>query len=80
MQLLDRLIEGHGGNAAYQVAEITAFREDIESAFQWLRRAMDQRDGGMAELLGNAFLEPLHGDERWKNLLSELRLPLDAGG
>ena len=78
MPLLEQLIEESGGEAAYQIAEITAFREDIDSSFQWLRRAKDQKDGGMAELLGNAFFQPLHSDERWNGLLAELRLPLDA--
>jgi tetratricopeptide (TPR) repeat protein len=77
--LLDQIIEERGGEAAYQIAEIMAFREDIDSSFEWLRRARDQRDGGMAELLGNAFLEPLHSDARWSALLAELALPLDAG-
>ena len=77
--LLEQKMEDSGGKAAYQVAEIMALRGDPDSSFEWLRRAQDQRDGGMAELLGNAFLEPLHSDTRWTALLAELGLPLDAG-
>ena len=80
MPLLEQKMEESGGKAAYQIAEIMAFRGDPDSSFEWLRRAQDQRDGGMAELLGNAFLEPLHSDARWSALLAELGLPLDAGG
>jgi TolB-like protein/tetratricopeptide (TPR) repeat protein len=76
--LLARMIEEDGDRAAYQVAEILARRGATDQAFAWLERARAQRDSGLAELLGNAILAPLHGDPRWAALLEALRLPLDA--
>lgn len=75
--LLERMIEDHGQDAAYQIAEILAFRGEIDSAFDWLQRAREQRDGGLAEVTGNRFLENLHADPRWAELMSLLAHPLD---
>jgi len=67
--LLDRMISEDGGHSAYQVAEIEAFRGEIDSAFEWLQRAYDQKDGGMSEIIGNFFLRKLHADPRWADML-----------
>jgi len=74
---LDRMMEQHGQDAAYQVAELLAFRGDIDGSFEWLDRAYRQRDAGMSELKGNYFLANLRDDARWPELLEKLRLPLD---
>jgi tetratricopeptide (TPR) repeat protein len=70
--LLDQMIAEDGGHSAYQVAEIEAFRGEIDNAFEWLRRAYDQKDGGMTEIIGNFFLRKLHADPRWADMLSLL--------
>jgi len=75
--LLEQMIAQDGPHAAYQVTEILAFRSDIDAAFDWFQRAYDQKDGGMSEILGNYFLQNLHGDPRWEEMLSRLDLPLD---
>lgn len=75
--LLDRMKAEDGFHAAYQVAEILAFRGDLDDSFIWLERALRQRDGGMKELIGNYFLESLHQDPRWRDLLARMGLPLD---
>ena len=74
---LDRMMVEDGSHAAYQIAEILAFRGDLDGAFDWLDKAYVQRDGGMKELLGNFFLKNLHEDPRWSELLSRIGLPLD---
>ena len=76
-ELLEQMIREEGHRAAYQVAEAHAFRGDSEAAFEWLARAYDQKDGGLREILGNRFLQNLHGDHRWEGLLTRLGLPLD---
>jgi serine/threonine-protein kinase len=75
--LLQQMIEENGHHAAYQVTEILAFRGDIDAAFEWFQRAHDQRDGGMSEILGNYFLQNLHDDPRWDEMLILMGLPLD---
>ncbi len=77
MSLLDQLIEDSGDEAAFQVAEVLSFQGDVERAFEWFERAYDQKDGGMAEIIGNRFLVNLHDDPRWEVMLDHLGLPLD---
>ena len=38
----------YAGEAAYQIAEVHAFRGEADLAFEWLERAYDQRDGGLS--------------------------------
>ena len=44
---LARLSEGSADVAAYNVAEVYAYRGDKGRAFEWLERARRQRDGGL---------------------------------
>jgi TolB-like protein/TPR repeat protein len=73
--LLQQMIGEDGHHAAYQITEIQAFRGDIEAAFDWFKRAHDQRDGGMSEIIGNYFLQNLQGDPRWQEMLRLMDLP-----
>jgi TPR repeat protein len=68
------MIIEHGGDAAYQLAEIYAFGGDVDEAFNWLDRAWRQRDGGMSELIGNYFFSNLENDARWRELLIRISL------
>ena len=67
--LIEEMIDENAGEAAFQIAEILAYRGDVDLAFEWLDRAREQRDGGMSELIGNQFLAVLEGDERWNRLM-----------
>jgi serine/threonine-protein kinase len=62
---LARLIESSADTAAYQIAEVYAYRADKDRAFEWLERAHQQRDSGLVGLRSDPFLENLHGDPRW---------------
>jgi TolB-like protein len=71
---LNRLIEVYADVAAYQVAEAYAFRNDPDSAFQWLERAHRQRDPGLQRMkLDIAFLK-IHLDPRWGAFLTTMGL------
>nr|NIP17390.1 transposase [Xanthomonadales bacterium]NIX12180.1 hypothetical protein [Xanthomonadales bacterium] len=63
-------------HSAYQVAEIYAYRGDVEEAFRWLNIAFDQHDGGLQEIKGNPLLRPLHQDPRWPQFMTMMNLPL----
>ena len=71
---LQALIEGFGWTAAFQVAEVHAWRNEIEKAFEWLERAYAQRDPGVVYSAVDILLRPLHGDPRWRVFLQQLRL------
>jgi TolB-like protein len=74
---LEKMMAEDGHHAAYQIAEILAFRGELDASFQWLTRAHQQRDGGMKEMIGNYFLSNLHADPRWNEILALMELPLD---
>jgi len=73
-QALRVLIEELGAVGAYQIAQTYALRGEWDSAFEWLERAIVQRDGGIPMLLGDKFLNVLHDDPRWEPLLDKVGL------
>jgi TolB-like protein/predicted Ser/Thr protein kinase len=70
------LVEKHGHYAAFQVAEVHAFRGERDEAFAWLERAYSQRDGGFIAMKGDPLLRSLEPDPRYAAFLRKMRLPL----
>jgi len=60
---------------AYQVAEIFAFRGEIDNAFNWLEEAYVNRDSGISLMMMDPLLVNLHGDPRWEPFLDKMGLP-----
>ncbi|RPH63481.1 MAG: hypothetical protein EHM89_03895 [Acidobacteria bacterium] len=65
----------YGGEMAYQIAEVHAFRGEADLAFEWLERAYDQRDGGVSEIKGDRLFRPLIDDPRYTAFLKKMKLP-----
>jgi hypothetical protein len=61
---------------AYQIAEVHAFRGEVDEAFAWLDRAYAQRDGGFSEMKGDPLLKHLEGDPRYRAFLRKIKLPV----
>jgi len=60
----------------YQIAEVYAFRGEVDKAFVWLERAYDRRDPGLApHLKGDLFLKNIRSDPRYAALLQKMQLP-----
>jgi adenylate cyclase len=74
---LARLTEGFADTAAYQIAEVYAYRGDKDRAFEWLERARRQRDGGLGLMRCDPFLANLREDRRWDSFLHKLGLAND---
>jgi serine/threonine-protein kinase len=69
------LIQNHGGDSAYQIAEVHAFRGELEEAFAWLERAYAQKDPGLPVMLvGDPLLDRLKPDPRYEAFLRKMRL------
>lgn len=67
--------EEFGQEGAFQIAEIYANAGEADTAFEWLGRAVDQRDPGLTdELLASDTLASLHSDPRWEPLVDRLGL------
>src|SRR5262245_40943950 len=65
----------YGDVAAFQIAQVHAYRGEADLAFEWLERAYAQRDAGLVDIKGDRFLRGLAGDPRYKAFLRKLRLP-----
>jgi eukaryotic-like serine/threonine-protein kinase len=73
---LGELLEKDTEGAAYQIAEVYAFRGEADKAFAWLERAYAQRDAGLAQMKGDPLLKNLEADPRYTAFLKKMRLPL----
>jgi TolB-like protein/Tfp pilus assembly protein PilF len=69
------LIAKDDTDAAYQVAQVYAYRGESEKAFEWLERAYKQRDPGLPDIKSDPLMKSLHHDPRYAELLKKMRLP-----
>ncbi|HXM68136.1 MAG TPA: hypothetical protein VN911_15495, partial [Candidatus Acidoferrum sp.] len=60
---------------AYVIAEVYAFRNQSDEAFDWLDRAYAQRNTGLIETKVDPFLKSLHKDPRYAAFLKKIHLP-----
>jgi TolB-like protein/DNA-binding winged helix-turn-helix (wHTH) protein/Tfp pilus assembly protein PilF len=72
---LANLIANYGSYAAYQIAQVYAYRGEPDKSFEWLDRAYQQRDAGLPELKTDPQLKNLRHDPRYGELLKKLHLP-----
>jgi len=72
---LDELIKQYRTSNAYEIAEVYAFRNQTDKAFEWLDRAYTQRDPSMSKTKVEPLLKNLHHDPRFAGLLKKLNLP-----
>ena len=72
---LGRLIAGHHDTAAVQIAQAYAYRGERAKAFDWLDRAVVQRDPGLINLKTDPLFAGLRGDTRYKTVLGKMNLP-----
>jgi len=78
---LAELIQKHGTDAAYQIAQVYAYRGESDKSFEWLERAYGQRDPGLTEINNDPLFRNLRHDPRYAELLKKLHLPtLRANG
>jgi TolB-like protein/DNA-binding winged helix-turn-helix (wHTH) protein/Tfp pilus assembly protein PilF len=73
---LQRIITTDQDGAAFQIAEVYAFRGERDKAFEWLDRAYRQRDGGLTYVKVDPLLKNLRRDPRYTELLRKMRLSI----
>ena len=73
---LKELIAKHGDGAAYQVAEVYAYRGEADKAMDWLERAYQQHDSGLPSLKSDGLFKSLRQNPRYIQLLEKMQLPL----
>jgi TolB-like protein/DNA-binding winged helix-turn-helix (wHTH) protein len=72
---LQELITKYQTTDAFEIAEVYAFRNQRDDAFEWLDRAYAQRDGGIVETKIDPLLKSLHNNQRYTAFLKKLNLP-----
>jgi len=72
--LLARITANSAREAAYQIAEVYAYRGEMGPAFQWLERAWSQRDMGLPGFQNDPLLKGLRGDPRYAAFLKNMQL------
>ncbi|HSU86768.1 MAG TPA: tetratricopeptide repeat protein [Chthoniobacterales bacterium] len=61
--------------AAYQIAEVYAFRGETDKAFEWLQISFDTHDSGMLSVVVDPLLRNLRDDPRYKALVEKMNFP-----
>ena len=72
---LARMISQYSNDGAYQIAQVYAYRGQIDQAFEWLNRAYRQRDSGFMYFKTDLKMKSLRNDPRHAQLLRLLNLP-----
>lgn len=70
-----KLMKFAGEASAYQYAEIKAQWGDRQAALDWLEKALQLRDPGLAYAKTDPLLDPLRAEPRFQAVLRELRFP-----
>jgi len=75
---LSTVIQNHGADFPYFVAEVYALRNDAKATFEWLDRALSNRDPGIALLLFDSFILRYKDDPRFAAFCRKVGLPTPA--
>src|SRR6266436_3927262 len=73
---LSELIAKYHAGGAFQIAQVYAFRNQSDEAFEWLDRAYAQRDSGLVGTKVDPLLKSLRKDRRYAAFLKKLNLPI----
>lgn len=76
--VLQSYIRDFSNVAAFQIADIYAYRRQPDEAVAWLKRALRNHDSGFAVLLMDPFLKPYLGDPRVAAIREKVGLPSSA--
>ena len=71
---MQTLIDDFAWTCAFQIAEVYAYRGNVDKAFEWLETAYSQRDPGIVYTAQDRILDPLHSDPRWRPTVARLGL------
>ncbi len=69
---LTELIRKYEGGWAYQIAYALAYRGEADRAFEWLNRAVEYGDPGLAEIPMQTLFASLYDDPRWLPFLESI--------
>ena len=71
----DADLAGLKPDAAYQIAQAYAFRDEVDHALKWLETAYAVGDPGLNDMKPDPLLKGLRSDKRFQSLLVKMGLP-----
>lgn len=71
-QLLDELTKSYGERLAYYIAQIFAFRGEVDEAFDWLDKARLANDRELVSIINEPLFANLHDAPRWYPFLESI--------
>ncbi len=71
-KFLAELIEKHAKEASREVAAVFTWRGDKDHAFEWLERARENNEMGLANVSSHYSFRNLHDDPRWQPFLAKM--------
>ncbi|MGD8977219.1 MAG: tetratricopeptide repeat protein [Gammaproteobacteria bacterium] len=69
---LAELIDRYDQDAAYNIAYVFAFRDEADTAFEWLAKAVVYNDPGLAEIANEPLFDNIRSDPRWLPFLERV--------
>jgi TolB-like protein/Tfp pilus assembly protein PilF len=69
---LAQLIEQYQQDWAFNIAYVLAYRGEVDRAFEWLDKAVENKDAGLSEIPGHPFFTNLLDDARWRPFLESI--------
>jgi len=73
-EFLNLLADEYTDGNAYQIAEVYSMRNENDGAFEWLERAVKEKDPGVTHAKVNPRFRPLRNDPRWPKFVSDIGL------
>ena len=70
--VLTELIEQYEQGWAFNIAYVLAYRGEADRAFEWLNKAVEYKDGGLSEILGERLFDNIRDDQRWLPFLERI--------
>jgi tetratricopeptide (TPR) repeat protein len=69
---LSKMIDKYEKEWAYNIAYVLAYRKDVDRAFEWLDKAVEYGDPGLADIVAEVLFSNLHPDPRWAVFLERI--------
>ena len=69
---LAALIAKYEKEAPYNIAQVYAFRGEADKAFEWLDKAVEDNDPGLAEIAPENLFDKIRSDPRWLPFLRKI--------
>ena len=57
---------------AYNIAYVFAYRGETDNAFEWLGKAVDYKDAGLSNILGEPLFSDIQDTPRWLPFLESI--------